>query len=303
MSKNIFGGLKSLKTVFNSSDLEKYLIFIDDTMRETIQQDLLDMYIDILEVCRKYDILPYLVGGSALGAIRHQGFIPWDDDLDIGMFRKDYIIFKKVFEKELSNKYILNAPNYSEHAKARFPKIIKKGTVFSEIFDRENDTTGLFLDIFIIDNIPNNPIKRKIKGTFCNLMEFIAGQVLIEECDNEIVTNVIKSQNGISYLLRKVVGKLFSYHTASEWYNKIDKIIQCENETSEMCGMVTGRKHYFGEIMPRVIFKNVRWVDFETIKAPVFGEIEKYLEKMYGDYMKIPPENQREHHFIRKIQL
>ncbi len=72
-----------------------------------MQKSILFMYKDLLQACRLHNITPYLIGGSALGAVRHQGFIPWDDDIDVGMTRVDYDHFVDIFYKELSDKYIL----------------------------------------------------------------------------------------------------------------------------------------------------------------------------------------------------
>ena len=87
------------------------LIEIDEETRERLQLAILDMYKDVFTACQKYNIIPYLIGGSALGAVRHHGFIPWDDDIDIGMTRDDYIRFVDIFERELGEQYIINAPN------------------------------------------------------------------------------------------------------------------------------------------------------------------------------------------------
>ena len=85
-----------------------------------LQLCLLGIYKDVRHVCDKYEIPLYLMGGSALGAVRHKGFIPWDDDLDVAMTRRDYRRFCEVFEQELSQKYTLNAPNYCDNARVRF---------------------------------------------------------------------------------------------------------------------------------------------------------------------------------------
>ena len=83
-------------------DGKSLLIEVDDILRKKLQSVLLDMLRDVLRVCSDYNIDVFLLGGTALGAVRHKGFIPWDDDIDIGMTREAYVRFKKIFEETLA---------------------------------------------------------------------------------------------------------------------------------------------------------------------------------------------------------
>ena len=279
------------------------LIEIDEDLRRKIQKELLEMYGDILRACQKYSIVPFLGGGSALGAIRHKGFIPWDDDLDINMTREDYLIFQSVFEKELSDKYILNAPNYSLDAISRFPRIMKRGTKYVEIGATNDERLQcLAIDVFLIDAIPENGLYRKIKGCYCNALEFIAGRVSSFQNRSATSTALLKAAGMKWYLLDRIVGFLFSYRKYSAWNDKVDRAVLYDGK-SRLCGFPTGRKHYFGEIHEREkLFPEV-YVGFENIQAPVFKGYDYYLTMLYGQYMQIPPVEKREKHFVERVEL
>ena len=100
--QNISDGRKALQ----STQAERFLVELDDEKRRQLQKVLLDIYKDIDMVCRENDLTAFLSGGSSLGAVRHKGFIPWDDDLDVAMTREDFEIFRKVFRRKYKDKYI-----------------------------------------------------------------------------------------------------------------------------------------------------------------------------------------------------
>ena len=295
--------IKLLKQLVNeraalaSVEHEDLLIKVDDDTRTSFQQTLLSIYKDILAVCEKYSITPFLIGGSALGAVRHKGFIPWDDDLDIGMLRDDYRIFISVFDSELSDRYSINAPNITSNSRNRFTKIYKK-TEADNSQGENQSPLEMCIDLFIIENIPKNKLIRAVKGTYCNLLQIIASQVYFYENDNPKRRKKYLRLGKSYYSTRYAIGKLFSFNSSSKWFDKVDKAAQYDRHTG-LYAMVTARTHYFGEILGEDDYFPVRYVDFCDIKAPVLNNTDAYLKKLYGDYMKLPPEHERERHHFR----
>lgn len=129
-----------------------------------VQMILLSMMKDIDEVCRRHDIPYWMTGGSALGAVRHKGFIPWDDDADIGMMREDYERFLKVAH-ELGDNYVIQSFETHKEYNVLVPpmKVRRKGTYCEEnnflLKNKCKDSDGLFIDVFIVDHVSENKKK------------------------------------------------------------------------------------------------------------------------------------------------
>lgn len=299
--------LKTLRNLGNAreslkgANADHNLIEMDDETRCRLREVFLEMLTDVQSVCRKYGLNLYLIGGSALGAVRHQGFIPWDDDVDLGMTRADFNRFAKIFPRELADKYALNAPNISEKPMYRFIKIFKRGTIFREDNDFSPEGHGIFLDLFVIENVPTNPFIRRSRGICCNAIQFISSQVYLYENRNPILKSIYSQSGTANYLSRMVIGFLFSFIRSGQWFNMVDRLAQYHY--TGLFGIVTGRKHYFGEIFEEDVFFPGREISFCNMKAYVFNQVEPYLENLYGNYMEIPPESKRERHYIVELQL
>ena len=303
--KNLIRTIINNKDALNQSGGKNVLFEINEEERQKLQAALLEMYCDIYEVCKKHKLTLFLCGGSALGAVRHHGFIPWDDDLDTAMTREDYSKFVAMFQNELSEKYELVAPNYQRTARSRFPKVLKKGTLFREATDCSSDPQhcGIFIDIFLIENVPENRLVRKIQGNYCNLLEFIGGKVSIYENRCDKLKELYDKVSPRSYAVNLAIGKIFSFIKSELWYNHIDRVVRCKDEHSTECSLPTGRKHYFGEILPRSTFFPGQQVYFAGREAMVFEDVDYYLRNLYGDYMIVPEPDKRESHFIVEMDL
>ena len=175
---------KNAKDIINSANVG--VKELDDESLKKLQTVLLDMMLDVLAYCRENSIDVFLLGGSSLGAVRHQGFIPWDDDIDIGMTRASYERFAQSFDADMNGKYILNAPNYSRKAITRFPKILKTESLLDIGVSKDPEYNKVFIDIFIVDAIPAGRGQRMLKQAKCDFLEFVGSQVAYVEYLDEI---------------------------------------------------------------------------------------------------------------------
>ena len=275
---------------------ELLLNMSEDNLRRK-QMLLLDMYRDVKRICDKNQISLFLIGGSALGAVRHHGFIPWDDDMDLAMTRQDYSKFTSIFEVSLGNDYILNAPNYSSKACHKYPRILKKDSYYRAIIDTNiEELHCIYLDLFIIENTPNNLIHRYLKGIVCNFFYIASWEVFIWENNNSDVKAFLMRGGWFNYYIRLLIGFIFSFRKSEKWFDLFDKLIQYNNNKSDCCCLATGRKRYFGEIMQREQWFPGVEADFEGEKVLLFQDLDYYLRNLYGDYMQIPPLEKRERH-------
>lgn len=260
---------------------------------------------DIDRVCEKYSIKWFLTAGSMLGAVRHKGFIPWDDDVDINMTRDNFNKFKEIFAYELSDKYNLLLPGEKGNLMV-FPRIEVKGTLVQEI-NSDNDTKlGLMIDIFILDNANDNSILRFIHGVGCTFLLFVTStyrtklykdNLLKYGKDNKKLCRAVK--------LRAFLGIFFSFISMEKWLKITDNFFaKVKNNNTEFLVVASGGKHYFGEIFLRSHMIETMKVEFENIVVNIPRDYDYYLTLRYGkDYMIPPPEKSREKHLFIKFKI
>lgn len=243
------------------------------------QEILLEMLLCFDGFCRDNDLRYSLGGGTLLGAVRHKGFIPWDDDVDIMMPRKDYNIFVNLFNGSQPQLY---CAKFSVADGCYFPyaKIYYKNTVLKEI-----DTlmsTPIFIDIFPIDAYPNSLYSRKI---------YIFSVTILKGLLHLKLLSWIK-YSGFS--IKRFLGKIVSSITpASFIYALLNALLSCcTYERANYLGVSLGR-YAERECYPKYVFKDFVELEFEGHKVWAIREYDQYLRQHYGEYMKLPPPSNR----------
>lgn len=259
---------------------------------ETLQQlhdVLLDMLVEFDRICKKYDIHYFLDSGSALGAIRHGGFIPWDDDLDIGLVRSEYNRFLKVAAKELDSKYVLQTRETDPYYHKFHAKIRKLNTYYPEKTSNPKAYNGIFIDIFPFDQVPDNKYAYKVNKAF---RQYCRSRMRIARF-KEFRVNPYKKFLG--WVFDHTTDTLFAklYVWASSLYNKgNNRYLTCYEYT--MC------QHKLKLFKPEWMYPSVP-VKFENHEFLIMNGYHEYLQEMYNDYMQLPPVGKREFHCSEEI--
>lgn len=245
-----------------------------------LQLVILGIMKDIDALCVKNNIEYYLLGGSAIGAIRHKGFIPWDDDLDIVMDDRNYQKFIQVCREQLNKeKYSLQVG--FEDWPLSFTKIRLKGTKLVEYddYDAGEEMHGIFVDIFKMDNVAPN--KLATYWQYACGKYYLCYQLLCRSYNNAVWWK--KVLMALSYPLKITVLRNFIKHQI-EKYNNIE---------TDSLGLFYGRTRYHNTIVKRTIFGTPKRVPFEDTEFFVAENHHEYLTQMFGNYMQLPPEEQR----------
>jgi lipopolysaccharide cholinephosphotransferase len=245
-----------------------------------------------------------LVYGSALGAVRHGGFIPWDDDMDVGILRKDYIPFLNMFRKKFGDKYELD--NTEEVSLYKFFFHIQfKELRGPKLYEIDNpfhvSSEGVSLDVFPIENMPNSVLKHKIYGLLVDTVFHIAHCVHRYKNSTPELTKYISHTKYVSihYRIRLIVGFLFSFISYKKWTYLYNKMVSSFHETNFL-GIPVANRLYSGERLRKECFVPPINGYFEGEEVFLPADCHAHLKNTYGNYMKIPDINERERHFLIK---
>ena len=271
----------------------------DETLRQ-IQAIELDIATEVFRLCSKHNLRCSLVGGSAIGAIRHKGFIPWDDDIDLAMPRSDYERFVEICKTELNKSFFLQCFETEENCAFIFAKVRKNGTRLPEYYSEHiNMHHGVWVDIFVYDNVSDNPRIRKYE---MKLLQFYRNLLIIK-----IGYKLPKNKRGFVKKIAFSCGKLLTLFFPKNFLqSKCHKIMTRHiNERTSCIFPYGGAYSNKKELMPNDFFQELIDAPFEDRVFKITNKYDYYLSNLFGDYMTPPPPENRipGNHFLDESSI
>ena len=254
-----------------------------------IQLSELEILIEFDKICRENNLRYSLAAGTLLGAVRHKGFIPWDDDIDVMMPRPDYEIFRKIFhEKADLDKFDLT-DDRGEKAEYPFIKMLNRAVIVDKSGFAE--VNRVWIDIFPLDGFPSD---RKKALKVIKKAQLYKKIILVRKYKDAASYHGRHSK--FEFLLGRIFAKLYGVRRALK--NSLKHALKRPYETSEYAGILTWGAYGIGERLLKTIYENITELEFEGHKFCCVEDWDSYLRGLYGEYMQLPPEEKRVSHNI-----
>lgn len=243
----------------------------------------LEIMDEVDSVCRKNNLQYFLAYGSCLGAVRHGGFIPWDDDMDIVMMREDYESFLKIFDKDKTKDYLQIVSYRDKSAPCPFTKIVNKKTWVEERYSESKHGSGIWVDVFPLDKVSKKNNKHQFRLCKRNsVFHYLT------------ITKPSTGTNISIRIAKKILCPIFKLLGPYYFAKKIDEYAKSYKGESEYVADMTA-EYDAEKIMKKSFFVPIEW-DFEGHTYFIPKDYKELLAIWYGDWKTLPPESQREQH-------
>ena len=252
---------------------------------------------EFIEICEENNLTYYMYAGSLLGAIRHNGFIPWDDDLDVIMFRDDFEKFKKIFIASDNDKYELLCNETNKDYFHLLAKLMLKDTLFEEDWvSQVNFHIGINIDIFVLDDLAENKLKRnyQLKKSFLYNKLMIMSALRLDD-----LSLPVKIVTHTGYHILNLF-RITPYKLNKRCLNFLKKF---KDSNADYVFDISATAEEYPQIFRKDDFKSIKQVQFEDIKVNVPGNYDNILKSLYGDYMELPPEEDRYNHITETLDF
>lgn len=258
----------------------------------SLQLVLLDMLVEVDNICKENNIRYCIIAGTLLGAVRHKGFIPWDDDIDIAMTRDEYKKFQEVCKTKLNtDTYFFQDNTTDPHYLWGWGRLRHLDSEFVRVGQEHlKMKTGIFLDIFPVDNVPDFPPMRGLFTAVCCLLRKIlyshVGKVSAKTRFLRIIYNILS---------------LVPHEYVFKMLNKLQKYNKKNTKYARKLTFPTPKGRPYGYL--KQWYTELDEIEFEGKVFPCIKEWDEYLTYKFGDYMTLPDEKNRHWHPVSKFRL
>lgn len=268
------------------------MISIDSTTLRQIQMIQLEMLIEVDRICKKHNIHYNIIAGTLLGAIRHGGYIPWDDDADIALLRPEYEKFREICKSELDNKrFYFQDDRNTRGYRWGYGKIRRKNTLFLREYQEHMPyKQGIFIDIFPLDNVSDNYFIRSLQNFEC----FCVRKVLWSKVGKIAEKNIWKRH------VYKLLDKIPENKVLIYYHKMIHRVNRKQTRMVRILLFPTPNNEYG---YYRCWYENSQDTIFEGNVFQGIKDYDSYLSFKYGNYMKLPPMEMRKAHPVSGIKV
>lgn len=273
------------------------LITLDSETLRKLQKKSLESLVYFDDFCKKHDLTYFMLGGCVIGAVRHDGFIPWDDDIDVIMPRRDWERMLRVWkaEEDESRFVMLKTDGKSVFTGNPFATLVDTSVTLVKENQKDLDVPrGVVTDIFPLDGCPDGKIARVLQYYHAMMYSLFITEVVptkhgkVIELGSKILLSLVPSRQKRTKIWKKHERKLKCYPL----------------KTHEFCTELYAGPYYMRKKYPAAAFSKAEYHDFEGMKVPLPCGYDAYLKTAFGDYMELPPEEQRvPHHDLAYLDL
>ena len=271
------------------------ILELDRATLRALQQKELESLVYFADFCRRHQLRWYLLGGCVIGAVRHGGFIPWDDDVDLIMPREDYRRMLQLWKQEENDRFLMLTTDGAVFTGNCFATLVDVSATMVKENQKDIDVPhGIVTDIFPMDGCPEGRIRRYLQYYHAMMYSLY-------------ITEVVPTKHGAavrlfgSLLLKLVPSRR---RRTKIWQKHERRMSRYPFEAHEWCTELCAGPHYMRNKYPRDAFMQAEYRDFEGLSMPLPAGWDVYLRTAFGDYMQLPPEDQQvPHHDLVALDL
>lgn len=270
-----------------------------ENITKFLQKKELDMVKEFLKICEKHNLTYFMAGGTFLGAVRHKGFIPWDDDIDLGMYRQDYDKFLEIAEKELPYPYKIQTYKNCKTHHYYFSHIVDTRYKVRRLGSLDKREEYIWIDIFPYDGLPRGFFREKVaymKLLFYRFCYHMANfdKINLKRKDRALWQRIVL---GVLSVVRK-----WFHFDKEKWIDRMDKGLKAADlSQSDKIMSFMGLK-LSKEIFPKKVYMALKPYPFEGLALWGPEDYDYVLKQLYGDYRKLPPKEKRVSHPMQIIE-